>query len=158
MESEGAPPLSGSASRRPGAGIAITSMTATTRIEVIAGYRVTMCAHRSPPLCPPAASACSTRSAWESRLGVSRAPAKPSSAGSRVTATATAMPTVPAAPKSHHGQERQPDHARPDRAMITVRPAKTTAEPAVAVAFAADSEGDIPPASCERCRETMNRA
>jgi len=51
----------------------------------------------------------------------------------------------------------RPATASPTRATITVRPAKTTAEPAVAVARAADSSVSMPVASWSRCRETMNR-
>ena len=46
----------------------------------------------------------------------------------------------------------------PTRAMITVRPANTTAEPAVPTARAADSSTSMPAASWSRCREMMNRA
>ncbi len=45
---------------------------------------------------------------------------------------------------------------RPTRAIITVSPANTTAEPAVARARAVDSSGSIPLRSWSRCRETMN--
>lgn len=48
--------------------------------------------------------------------------------------------------------------ASPHSAMITVRPAKTTALPAVAVARAVDSSVSMPVASWERWRERMNRA
>jgi hypothetical protein len=48
--------------------------------------------------------------------------------------------------------------ARPQRAIITVMPAKTTAEPEVATARAADSSALIPAASWSRCRDRMNRA
>ena len=49
-----------------------------------------------------------------------------------------------------------PTTARPDSAMTTVSPAKTTAEPAVPVARAADSSGSMPAASWVRCRDRMN--
>ncbi len=48
--------------------------------------------------------------------------------------------------------------ASPHSAMITVSPAKTTAEPAVATARAADSSGAMPSRSWSRCREVMNSA
>ena len=47
--------------------------------------------------------------------------------------------------------------ARPQSAMITVVPANTTADPAVARDWAIDSSTSIPVASCRRCRVTMNR-
>ena len=50
-----------------------------------------------------------------------------------------------------------PTTASPDSAMTTVRPAKTTAEPAVPTARAADSSGSMPEASWVRCRDRMNR-
>jgi hypothetical protein len=49
-----------------------------------------------------------------------------------------------------------PTTARPERAMTTVSPANTTAEPAVPVARAADSSGSMPAASWLRCRDRMN--
>ena len=51
-----------------------------------------------------------------------------------------------------------PTTARPDSAMTTVSPAKTTAEPAVPMARAADSSGSIAAASWLRCRDRMNSA
>ena len=51
-----------------------------------------------------------------------------------------------------------PATASPHSAMITVSPAKTTADPAVATARATDSSGSMPSRSWSRCRETMNRA
>jgi hypothetical protein len=49
-----------------------------------------------------------------------------------------------------------PTTASPDRAMTTVRPAKTTADPAVPTARPADSSGSMPVASWVRCRLRMN--
>jgi hypothetical protein len=49
-----------------------------------------------------------------------------------------------------------PTTARPESAMTTVRPAKTTADPAVPTARAADSSGSMPVASWVRCRDRMN--
>ena len=47
---------------------------------------------------------------------------------------------------------------RPTSAIITVSPAKTTADPAVARARAADSSGSMPSRSWSRCRDVMNSA
>jgi hypothetical protein len=49
-----------------------------------------------------------------------------------------------------------PTTARPESAMTTVSPAKTTADPAVPTARAADSSGSMPDASWVRCRDRMN--
>ena len=48
--------------------------------------------------------------------------------------------------------------ASPTSATITVRPANTTAEPAVATERAAASSGSIPWRTWSTCREMMNRA
>ena len=105
-----------------------------------------------------AASAASRFAAREPGFGTSRDPAKPSRAGSRVRATATATSTVPAAPIPMTARNGMPTIDRPHSAMITVRPAKTTAEPAVPVARAVDSSGSIPAASWVRWRDRMNSA
>ncbi len=61
-------------------------------------------------------------------------PAKPTNAGTRVTATSTASTTAPAAARPIFVRIGMFTTDRPARAMITVSPAKTTAEPAVPVA------------------------
>ena len=66
------------------------------------------------------------------------------------TATAAAMPMVV--------RNGMPATDRPTSAIITVSPAKTTADPAVARARAADSSGSIPSRNWSRWREVMNRA
>ena len=91
-------------------------------------------------------------------FGRSRSPPKPSRAGSRVNAISTAMATPIAAATPMVVRKGIRATASPHRAMITVRPAKTTADPAVATARAADSSGSIPSRSWSRCREVMNRA
>ena len=58
----------------------------------------------------------------------------PRIAGSRVSATSTAMNTVPAAARPMLVRNGMPTTTSADRAMSTVRPAKTTAEPAVPTA------------------------
>ena len=75
---------------------------------------------------------------------VTRVPAKPSRAGSRVRAMRTAMRTVPAPPSPIWVRNAMPVTERPARAMMTVRPAKTTAEPAVPTATPAASSGGRP--------------
>ena len=51
-----------------------------------------------------------------------------------------------------------PAKASEQRAITTVKPAKTTAPPAVAVARAIDSRSSIPSASWSLWRVTMNSA
>ena len=91
-------------------------------------------------------------------LGRSLSPAKPSMAGSSVSAMTTAMPTPTAAATPIVVRNGMPATASPLRAIITVRPANTTAEPAVATASATDSSASIPADSWSRWREVMNRA
>ena len=80
-------------------------------------------------------------------LGRSFSPAKPSMAGSRVSAMTTAMPTPTEAATPIVVRKGMPATASPLRAIITVRPANTTADPAVATASATDSSASIPAAS-----------
>ena len=70
----------------------------------------------------------------------------------------TAMATPIAAATPIVVRKGMPATARPQRAIITVIPAKTTADPDVATARATDSSGSIPSRSWSRCREVMNRA
>ena len=77
-------------------------------------------------------------------LGRSRFPKIDSTAGSRVSAAATATATPTAAAKPITLRNGIWATASPQSAMITVVPAKTTADPAVAEAWAIDS-GDTHP-------------
>ncbi len=70
--------------------------------------------------------------------------AKPRSAGTSVTAMSTAMATVPAAVRPIFVSIGTLTTARPASAMMTVRPAKTTAEPAVPTARPAASARSRP--------------
>jgi hypothetical protein len=151
----GAEPLSVSASRSPAAGIAMIPSPATTAIAVISGRLVTPRTQRSPI---DGRSVVSRRAAREPALGRSRSPAKPSRAGISVTAMATAKTTAAAADRPIVVRKGMRTTDRPDSAMTTVRPANTTAVPAVAVARAADSATVIPADSWDRCRATMNSA
>ena len=91
-------------------------------------------------------------------MGRSFSPAKPSIAGSRVSAISTAMATPTAAATPMVLRKGMPATDNPQRAIITVIPANTTAEPEVATACATDSSGSMPSCSWSRCREVMNRA
>ena len=71
-------------------------------------------------------------------------PAKPNSAGSRVSAIRTATATVPAAARPIWVRKLMLTTASPVSAMTTVRPAKTTAEPAVPTARPAASSRERP--------------
>ena len=79
-------------------------------------------------------------------------------AGSSVIAMSTAIVTVPAAARPITVRNGMLTTVRPTRAMTTVMPAKTTAEPAVAVAWAAASAGSSPSPRFWRWRERMNSA
>ena len=62
----------------------------------------------------------------------------------RVTEISTASATATAAAMPMVVRNGMPAKLSPTRAMSTVTPAKTTAEPAVPVARAADSSGSAP--------------
>jgi hypothetical protein len=85
-----------------------------------------------------------------------RGPSSRSIAGSRVTATATAVTTVIAAPSPSLVMKESPTIARLEMEIATVRPAKITALPAVAAAEAAASSGLRPSCSAWRWRVRMN--
>ncbi|CAM5553226.1 hypothetical protein SGLAM104S_03167 [Streptomyces glaucescens] len=102
--------------------------------------------------------AAARRAAREPGRGASRPPAKPNSAGSRVTATRTAISTVAAALRPITVRKGMRTTASPTSAMITVVPANTTALPAVPTARPADSRGSMPWASWVRCRDSTKRA
>ena len=70
--------------------------------------------------------------------------------------TAIATPTAAAMPMID--RNGMPATERPTSAIITVIPANTTAEPAVATARATDSSGSIPAPSWSRWREVMKSA
>ena len=76
-------------------------------------------------------------------------------AGVSVTAMSTATATAAAAATPSAVRKGMPATESPTRAMITVSPAKTTADPEVAVARAMDSSTGSPARSCSWCRLTM---
>lgn len=69
---------------------------------------------------------------------------KPSTAGVRVTAMATAIATATEAAMPIVVRNGMPAKPSPIKAMSTVIPAKTTADPAVPTARDADSSGSTP--------------
>ena len=85
-------------------------------------------------------------------------PSAPSIAGSRVAAAKTATTTAIAAVKPRVETSGMPAKASEQSAMTTVKPAKTTAPPAVAVARAIDSRSSIPSPSWSLWRVTMKSA
>ena len=87
-----------------------------------------------------------------------RGPSAPSIAGSSVAAAKTATTTATAAVKPRVLTSGIPAKASEQSAITTVKPAKTTAPPAVAVARAIDSRSSIPSASCSLWRVTMKSA
>ncbi len=141
----GAVLASGSASRMSIAGRASAPRPSTPASSNGTRNRITWRAQRKP--------AGSRRTVWSrvtARRGSTRRPAKPSSAGSRVTATSTATATVPAAARPITVRNGMPTRASPASAMTTVPPAKSTAEPAVPRARPAASGGGTPSRTC--CR------
>ncbi len=70
----------------------------------------------------------------------------------------TATATVPAAASPIWVRNGMPTTDSPARAIMTVRPANTTADPAVPTARPAASRGSRPRVSSCRYRETMNSA
>ncbi len=87
---------------------------------------------------------------WRSRRGSTLNGAKPSSAGTSVSAMRTATATVPEAARPILVSSGTFTTDRPASAMMTVRPAKTTAEPAVPTARPAASSRSRPSAISER--------
>jgi hypothetical protein len=87
-----------------------------------------------------------------------RWPAKPISAGRRVSDPAAMIATVMAHIRPMLVTSGMPAMARPMMAITTVMPAKSTAEPDVAMARPAASSTDCPCVRCSRWRVTMNSA
>ena len=102
----------------------------------------------------------SLREPWPStRLTrVIRSPMKPSSAGSSVSATSTAIVTVPAAARPITVRNGMLTTVRPTSAITTVAPANTTAPPAVAGGLRRRSAIPIPAPMFCRWRARMNSA
>ncbi len=71
-------------------------------------------------------------------------PTKPSTAGSRVTAASTVHATTAAEPMPRPLMNDRRMASMPTRAMITVRPAKSTARPEVSMAVTTASSGSRP--------------
>ena len=149
-------PLSGSASSRSLIGITITPTTIRITITVTAGTLVTMATQRPPMVFCPVVAALASLVVRDVGFGRRCSPKMPMSAGSRVRAAATATATPLAAANPMTLRKGIWATASPQRAMITVVPAKTTADPAVARACAIDSGTLMPYASWRRCRVTMN--
>ena len=85
-------------------------------------------------------------------------PSAPSIAGSSVAAAQTATTTAIAAVNPSVLTSGIPAKASEQSAITTVKPAKTTAPPAVAVARAIDSRSSIPSPSWSLWRVTMKSA
>ena len=91
------------------------------------------------------------------RSALTRAPSSESSAGISVMAARTATNTTIADVYPSVVTIGMPDSASESRAMITVKPANSTAPPDVAVVRAIDSEISMPARSWSRWRLTTNR-
>ena len=83
---------------------------------------------------------------------------KPSRAGSKVREESIVSVTVMAAVTATPYRNVTPSANWPSSAMQTIRPANSTARPAVLTALAAASSTLRPPRSPVRCRVTMNSA
>lgn len=94
--------------------------------------------------------AAAVRAARLPGFGRSRSPTAASAAGTRVTDTSTATRTITAAAMPITVRNGSRATARPSSAMITVVPAKTTDDPAVAVVTAIESRMLAPRASSDR--------
>ena len=136
-------------------GRASTIRTARATIVAIQGRPATRSAQRRQPCGSASAGLALPR--WMLSESI-RGPSAPSMAGSRVAAAQTATTTATAAVKPSVLTSGIPAKASEQRAMTTVKPAKTTAPPAVAVARAIDSRSSIPSASCSLWRVTMKSA
>ena len=134
-----------------------TISTSAGRLVIIRIQRFGESAWSSIP-CGPVESARSAAASARSFFRSTFSPANPSNAGSRVMAISTEMPTVPAAARPITVRNGMPTTDRPASAMSTVRPANTTAVPAVPFALAIDSSMSIPALVWPRCRDTMNSA
>jgi hypothetical protein len=80
-------------------------------------------------------------------------PRSPSTAGSSELAISTVVSTPSALPMPSLVMKSRPKNARPLTEMATVRPANSTARPAVEAASAAASRGGRP--SCRNCRKRV---
>ena len=129
-----------------------------TTSTVSAGTRVTSATQRAPRVCVSPCSTTACRAARDPGRGRSRSPARPSIAGTAVSATRTATATATAAATPITARNGIRATTRPQSAITTVVPAKITALPAVAIAWAADSSASRPSTSWLRCRDTMNSA
>ncbi len=139
-------------------GSAITASASTASTRLTTRFWVTVFAQ---PLMKPRPSG---RVPWSSggRLrslrGSARRPMKPRIAGTRVIATSTATTMVADAARPISVRNGMPTTDRPASAMKTVRPAVTTAEPAVPTAYAAAVSTSLPERNSCRKRVTMNSA
>ncbi len=79
------------------------------------------------------------------------------SAGPIVSAPTTATATATAAETPIAERKGRPTMTSPTSAVMTVMPAKTTADPAVAVARAAASSPSMPSRTFSRNRESRKR-
>ena len=151
------------------AGIAITRATPTPTISTGMRKRTTKRPHAAPAAVDGSVadrrairSACPTRPVFSlvRRRGPTKwvifSPAKPSRAGSRVSAISTEMSTAAAATRPIVRRKGMPTTLRPTSATITVAPANTTALPAVPTAVATDSSIGLPASSWDRCLDKMN--
>ena len=131
----------GSPSCMLAAGTAITASPAIAASSTGIRWRATNRAQRSPWV----VVTCLRRN--RIRPPCTRRPVKPRMAGSKVSAMRTAIATVAAAAMPIWARNGIPTTLSPASAMITVSPAKTTADPAVPAARPAASSGSRPIAS-----------
>ena len=109
--------------------------TATqTPMTISTGRRITASAQRcQKPRCPPLAAPAGGEPAQQRHTQRIDAMDREmlSSAGSKVSAANTAAATTHCAPQANRGHERDADQKRPAKPIMTVRPLKRIASPAV---------------------------
>ncbi len=139
-------------------GIARMTISAVAAIADVRAWRVTKRPQRAIIVPSAPAVDASRRRVNGTRPLSMRGPSRLRIAGSSVIAAATAVTTVIAAPRPSLVMKSSPITARAEIEIATVRPANTTARPAVATAPAAASSPLRPSWIPWRKRVRMNRA
>ena len=115
---------------------------------MITGTLVTSRTQRAgEPAAPLLWSSVGLERAAARRFGCSRSPAKPSNAGSRVSAISTATSDADAAADTHRGEERNADDRQARQRDHHGKPGEHHGRASRCHARAADSSGSMPP--CE---------
>ena len=149
----GSLPASALPSRMLATGMASAASAANPSTAIRAGRR---CTNRAQRVQAPGPLLTERRRPIRHRFTL--CPAKPSSAGSRVTAASTATATASDDPRANPLRNDRPMSNMPSSEMTTVHPANTTARPAVLIASTTAACGSPRRASASRYRVTMSKA